>query len=108
MGLKKAPCDVDSANLYFFHGKAFEDHTVIKLSDSVQFLQHEKFNANLPTVIYLHGYIENMQVESAHVIADAYIKRKDHNILLLDWADLADGNYLFDSVPNIKKVTVIS
>lgn len=40
------------------------------------------------------------------MIADAYIKRNDHNILLLDWSELADGNYLFDAVPNIKKVNI--
>lgn len=67
-------------------------------------MNHERFDPNLPTVLYLHGYLENMEVESSHVIADAYLKRNDHNTLLLDWAELADGNYLFDSVPNIKKV----
>lgn len=105
LGLKKAPCDVNSVNIYYFHGKTFEEHTVIRLNESVQVLNHERFDPNIPTVLYLHGYIETMQVESSHVIADAYLKRNDHNILLLDWAELADGNYLFDAVPNIKKVS---
>lgn len=107
LGLRKTECNLDSVNIYFFYGPTFEDHDVIRLNESVQLLNHERFDPNRPTVLYLHGYIETMQVESSHVIADAYLKRNDHNVLLLDWAELADGNYLFDSVPNIKKVRIV-
>lgn len=56
-------------------------------------------------VLYLHGYLESMEVESIQVIADAYLARNDHNILILDWAELADGNYLIDAFPNLKPVS---
>lgn len=42
--------------------------------------------------------------ESVNVIVNAYLKRNDHNILVLDWSSLADGNYLLDAVPNAKLV----
>lgn len=69
-------------------------------------LQHSRFDKSKKTVMYFHGYIESMEVESVHVIADAYLKRGDHNIIILDWAQLADGNYLLEAVPNCKKVSV--
>lgn len=59
-----------------------------------------------PTALYIHGYIEAPGVESIHVIVDAYQKRGTQNILILDWGSLADGNYLFDAVQNVKEVTV--
>lgn len=54
----------------------------------------------------MHGFMETMEVESIHVIADAYLERKDHNILILDWGELADGSYLFDALPNSIKVNI--
>lgn len=30
--------------------------------------------------------------------------RDDYNILVLDWTELADGNFFVDAVPNIKQV----
>lgn len=58
MGLKKTPCDVENVKIYFFHGKTFEDHSVFNLNESVQLLNHERFDPNIPTVLYCHGYIE--------------------------------------------------
>jgi hypothetical protein len=78
-------------------------------------------------VLYIHGFVETMEVESIRVIAEAYLKRGDHSeliislrcfsiqneafsthlfldIVILDWGDLADGNYLLDAVPNSAKV----
>lgn len=52
----------------------------------------------------MHGYVEGPTHQSVHVIVDAYLKRGDHNILVLDWSELADGNFLVDAVPNLKQV----
>lgn len=45
-------------------------------------------------------------MESIHVIVDAYLKRGNENIILLDWGTLADGNYLLDAVQNAKQLGV--
>lgn len=42
--------------------------------------------------------------ESVNVIVDAYLQRNDHNVLALEWSELAAGNYLIDAVPNAKQV----
>jgi pancreatic triacylglycerol lipase len=57
--------------------------------------------------LYAHGYIESPAEESVSVIVDAYLKRGDHNVLVLDWTELADGHYMFEALPNTKRVNFI-
>jgi hypothetical protein len=45
----------------------------------VDILEQEEFDNSRPTLIYLHGYIEHMLMESVRVIAEAYLKRDDHS-----------------------------
>lgn len=66
--------------------------------------KHLHFDKQKPTVLYIHGYVEAPSHESVNVIVQAYLKRNDHNVLILDWSELADGNYLFDAIPNMKQV----
>lgn len=95
---------MDEAKILFYYGKHFDDNQIYTLDQSQDILKHPNFDLNRKTVLYLHGYIETQQVESIHVIVDAYLKRGDHNTLVLDWGQLADGNYLLDAVQNIKEV----
>lgn len=67
-------------------------------------MQHAEFQPDLKTVLYLHGYNESITTGSAPVIADAYRQRGDHNIIILDWAALAGGNYLLGAVINAKRL----
>lgn len=66
--------------------------------------KHLHFDKRKPTVLYIHGYVEAPWHQSVDVIVKAYLKRNDHNILVLDWSDLADGNYLLDALSNMKQV----
>lgn len=83
----------------------FEDHEVFELDRAEDIVRHAKFDHTKKTVMYFHGYIESPEVESVHVIVDAYQKRNDHNLIILDWTQLVDGNYLLEAVPNCKKVS---
>lgn len=56
------------------------------------------------TMLYIHGYADESKHESVRAIVDAYLQRADHNVLVLDWSELASGNYLIDAVPNAKQV----
>lgn len=49
--------------------------------------------------------METGNSDSIHVIVNAYIKRGDHNIIVLDWAELANGHYFIDAVQNLKPVS---
>lgn len=46
----------------------------------MEVLEQEEFDNSRPTVIYLHGYIEHMMIESVRVIAEAYLQRDDHSM----------------------------
>jgi hypothetical protein len=67
-------------------------------------LKHPSFRQCKPTVFYFHGFLEKVYDESVNVVVDAYIKRNDHNLVIVDWSELADGSYIFDAVPNHKRV----
>lgn len=77
------------------------------LSESHAVMSHPKFDQKKNTVLYIHGYIEAPSHQSVHVIVEAYQMRDDYNILVLDWSELADGNFFLHAVPNIKKVISI-
>ena len=82
----------------------FDDKAIYELDDAKSILQHNQFNPTNKTVLYLHGFAENMDVESIQVIAEAYCQRHVINLIILDWGELADGNYLLDAVGNAKQV----
>lgn len=82
----------------------FDNVAKFELNEAQAILKHEKFQASKKTVLYIHGYLENSEVESIHVIVDAYLSRDDYNIVILDWGELADGNYMLDAVVNAKQL----
>jgi hypothetical protein len=65
------------------NSKSFKDQRSFQLSKAVEILEQEEFDNAKPTVFYLHGYLETMEVESIKVIADAYLKRGDHSELFV-------------------------
>lgn len=71
-----------------------------------QILKHQKFSHNKKTVCYLHGYEESLSSDSVSTVISAYMERNDHNILLIDWSPLSDGNYVIDALANLKQVGV--
>lgn len=74
------------------------------MDQAVDILKHPRFDLTRETALYIHGYIETPEVESIHVIVDAYQKNGEQNIIILDWGELADGNYLLDAVQNAKQL----
>lgn len=87
------------------YSKVFDEHTVYPVNESLAIMTHAKFDHKKKTVLYIHGYVEDPTHQSIHVIVDAYLQRDDYNIMVLDWSDLADGNFFVDAVPNIKQVS---
>lgn len=90
------------------YSKVFDEHTVYPVNESLAIMTHAQFDHKKKTVLYIHGYVEDPSHQSIHVIVDAYLQRNDYNIMVLDWSDLADGNFFVDAVPNIKQVRLHS
>lgn len=68
----------------FINRKTFKERRSFQLSKAVEILEQEEFDNAKPTVIYMHGYLENMEYESIKVITDAYLTRGDHSELIVD------------------------
>ncbi|XP_053958549.1 lipase member H-A isoform X2 [Anastrepha ludens] len=104
MGLKSAHADLTIAKFILFYGPTYADSDIFALDDYKALLEDSNFSKTKNTVIYLHGYLEDADIESVHVIVDAYLQRNDVNLIVLDWGELANGNYLFDAVINCKQL----
>lgn len=61
------------------HSKSFKDQRSFQVSKAIEILEQEEFDNGKPTVLYLHGFLETMEVESVKVITEAYLKRGDHS-----------------------------
>lgn len=83
---------------------SFSTQRSYELNESCALFGNAQFDAMKKTVLYIHGYLEGLMHESVNVIVDAYLQRNDHNVLALEWSELAAGNYLIDAVPNAKQV----
>lgn len=75
-----------------------------ELDESCAMFGNSNFDILKKTVLYIHGYLEGPEHESVNAIVDAYLRRNEHNVLVIDWSQLAIGNYLIDAVPNAKQV----
>lgn len=63
------------------------------MSTMTQLVRHPKFNSKLPTMLFISGWTQSPEAETSLLIIKAYLKRNDHNILILDWSDYSVGLY---------------
>lgn len=65
---------------------------------------HPEFDLNKKTLLYLNDCFESFD-ESVEVIVKAYLQRRDHNILVLDWASIKHDDYFGVVIPNMERVS---
>lgn len=53
--------------------------------------RHRAYNQGNPTTLYIHGYKESQDSDTVNMIARAYAKRGNNNLIVLDWAVGASG-----------------
>lgn len=70
-----------------------EDVTTHHISESMEILEHEKFDKSKPTALYLHGFHEHQSSESVETIVKSYYENGNYNILTLDWTIMCNGSY---------------
>lgn len=83
-----------------------DENKTYELSEAETILYSAGYNASKRTVLYMHGFLEVVIDESVQTIIKAYLARGDHNIIILDWSELAAGSYIMDALPNIRRVRV--
>lgn len=82
-------------------GKLYETYnsSLSKAGDLKKYM-----NFQIPVVLYIHGFTEHYANESIQTIIRAYIKKGQHNLLILDWSAFSFENYAILS----KRIKIIS
>lgn len=88
-----------------FYGSTFEVNDVIPFNNFPNVLQSPKYKANRPTVIYLHGYKGSPSGDVVQAVIKNYIHRDDHNVFVLDYSLLVNGDYT-TAVLNARQVNI--
>ncbi|XP_015516106.2 lipase member H-B [Neodiprion lecontei] len=110
------PCDscTDRANstqlenieLYIFTGDA--ENTSVLIGAATDLVV--KIDASKPTVLYFHGWTESSKSTSVQTIVAAYLERADHNVLVLDYSEIAGEawNYAYLSTEGVGYTVAIA
>lgn len=96
--------DFDAIHIAFFHGRNVSDYEIYSVASIDDIAKNKAFDKERQTILYIHGFRENLESESVETVVKAFITRGSHNILVLDWSSYATGNYVLDAVPNLVKV----
>lgn len=108
MSFVLAPVDVSNkfreVQIAFYHGKSFLEYESFPITSVDLIVNHKSFDKNRTTLLYIHGYRENLTSDSVQTIVWAFMTRGSYNILVLDWSDYAAGNYITNAIPNLMKV----
>ncbi|CAO1416485.1 unnamed protein product [Diamesa serratosioi] len=62
------------------------------------------FQFNRDTVFYIHGWTESFKGDSVTTVTNAYMKRNDHNIVIVDWGQYSVGGY-FLTIPKLTQIS---
>ncbi|XP_011150248.2 lipase member H-B [Harpegnathos saltator] len=96
--------NLESIFLRYYIRKTLDEYIDYSL-DNVSSLQ-TRLNPNRKTVLYIHGYTENLQRESVRTVVQAYLNQDNHNTIALSYAKLANGTYT-KVVKNIVQVGAV-
>ncbi|KAL0821168.1 hypothetical protein ABMA28_005787 [Loxostege sticticalis] len=56
-------------------------------------IRNSNYNPNVPTVVIVHGWLSNQNTDINPTIRDAYLRKSDVNVIVLDWRRLATSLY---------------
>ncbi|XP_023163398.2 phospholipase A1 VesT1.02 [Drosophila hydei] len=74
----------------------------LQLSDDGR-LARSNFNFNYPLAIYLHGFSEsaNGEKQSSQELKDAFLRRGNYNVILVDWSAMVAVPWYSSAVENL-------
>lgn len=75
-----------------------------KLNKTKDILAHPEFDDTRKTLFYISDCYEYNN-ESVHVIVNAYAKRTDYNVLVLDWFSFNNADFFSVLLPNLNEVS---
>lgn len=87
--------------------RKFSNNNVLyPLNDAVNVINDNRFNPELPTVLFVHGYNTAWTEEHITMISNAFNRLGTYNTLVLDYAYLTMHSFsnILDYVPAVKNV----
>lgn len=90
--------------LIFNNSVSKTERVEYKLIDFPNLYDDKGFNASNPTMIYVHGYLENSEVLSVKTVADAYLVRGGWNVVIIDWFAFSTGSYNLQVLPRLQSL----
>lgn len=97
--------EFDAVNIAFFYGNDSIKYELFSIASIDDIINHVQFDARMKTLLYIHGFRENLTSESVETIVRAFTKRGLYNKLVLNWSAYANGSYVTEAIPNLIKVT---
>ncbi|XP_025991246.2 hepatic triacylglycerol lipase [Solenopsis invicta] len=76
---------------------------VLDINDATA-LQKSYFNTKHPTIVYIHGYSDSSLGKGPIAIRNAYLRRGNYNVILIEWPKLAVLPWYITAVRNAKVV----
>lgn len=105
----KRPDKVDfrDMNILFYCGKDASQFKTYSVLDIDEIASHRNFSKDKITMMYIHGYRDNVTSINGQTMVRAFLKRETHNVLALNWAAYANGNYITYAVPNLIRIAQV-
>jgi predicted alpha/beta-fold hydrolase len=79
-------------------------YELFKMNETLKLFHHRDYDNNRPTMLYSFGYTEKYTSMSTQTVVDSYIRRGDHNILVVDWSSYNGGRYIANAIVNSYQV----
>lgn len=91
-------------NILFYYGKSTDKFRTYSIINIDEIASHPNFSKDKMTMMYIHGYQDNVSSINGQTVASAFLKRGTHNTLALNWAAYANGNYITYAIPNLIRI----
>lgn len=72
-------------------------------------VHNPEFDRSIPTVVYIHGYINDGEFqESAMAVRSAYRRENNQNFIAIDWSAFSYFTFGIPYIGNIKKLKLVN
>lgn len=71
-----------------------DKYDTVYLNETDKIIANPQLKRFKNTVIYSFGWMENYSVEGTQLIVNAFLRTRRYNVLVLDWSDYSQGDYL--------------
>lgn len=90
----------------FLGSRSHDNNVSYPLNNAINAINDYRFDPNLETIFFIHGYQGQWWSEHVYTIANAYNERGIYNTLVLDWSSVVNYDFpeYMDRLPAVKNV----